>query len=94
MWGLPDALLPGPRIILDTPTRGGVIILCVVMSFGGGKMGENEAPEDLQEAVERSYQAQWGGRRFCLVTAIVLFVLAVASGVVLTVAHRWFEPEQ
>jgi len=53
-------------------------------------MDENGRTEDLQDAVERSYRAQWGGRRFCLVTAIVLFALAVAAGCVLVVAHRWF----
>lgn len=46
-------------------------------------MAENHAPADLQEAVERSYRARWGGRRFCFVTAIVLLVLAVLSAVAL-----------
>lgn len=46
-------------------------------------MAENHAPADLQEAVERSYRARWGGRRFCFVTAIVLLVLAILSAVVL-----------
>lgn len=53
-------------------------------------MGENQGPADLQEAVERSYRAQWGGRRFCLITAIALFVVAVASAVVLVFAEAWF----
>ena len=46
-------------------------------------MAENQGPADLQEAVERSYRARWGGRRFCFVTAIVLLVLAVLSAIVL-----------
>jgi len=46
-------------------------------------MAENHGPADLQEAVERSYRARWGGRRFCFITAIVLLVLAVLSAVVL-----------
>ena len=54
-------------------------------------MGENQGPADLQEAVERSYRAQWGGRRFCLVTAIVLFVLAVLSAAALLAAEPWFQ---
>jgi len=53
-------------------------------------MGESQSPTDLQEAVERSYRAQWGGRRFCLIVAIVLFALAVLSSVVLLVAESWF----
>ena len=53
-------------------------------------MSENRGPVDLREAVERSYRVQWGGKRFCLVTAIVLAVLAVASAVVLAVARHWF----
>ena len=53
-------------------------------------MSESEGPADLQDAVERSYRARWGGRRFCLVTAIVLFVLAVASAIVLWAADMWF----
>jgi len=53
-------------------------------------MGENGDAGDLQDAVERSYRAQWGGRRFCLITAVVLFVLAVLSAVVFVVARDWF----
>lgn len=53
-------------------------------------MGENQGPADLQDAVERSYRAQWGGRRFCFVTAVVLFVVAVSSAVVLVGADAWF----
>ncbi|MFH1730063.1 MAG: hypothetical protein ABIF82_00250 [Planctomycetota bacterium] len=53
-------------------------------------MAENHGPADLQEAVERSYRARWGGRRFCFVTAIVLLVLAVLSAVVLLAARAWF----
>jgi hypothetical protein len=54
-------------------------------------MSESEQPDDLQEAVERSYRIQWGGKRFCLVTAIVLFVLAVLAAVVLSVSRFWFQ---
>lgn len=53
-------------------------------------MAENHGPADLQEAVERSYRVQWGGRRFCLITAIVLLALAVLSAVVLLAARAWF----
>ncbi len=53
-------------------------------------MDENQGPADLQDAVERSYRAQWGGRRFCLFTAIALFVLAVSGAVVLVFAEAWF----
>ena len=54
-------------------------------------MGQGDAPANLQEAVDRSFQAQWGGKRFCLITAIVLLVLAVISGIVLALARNWFE---
>ena len=53
-------------------------------------MGENQGPADLQEAVERSYRAQWGGRRFCFVTAIVLFIVTVLSAAALLAAEPWF----
>jgi len=53
-------------------------------------MSETPAPGDLQEAVERSYRAQWGGRRFCLVVAIVLVVLSLLAGAALVVAKPWF----
>ena len=49
-------------------------------------MGENEPPSNLQEAVERSFRERWGGKRFCLVTAIVLAVLAVVSAIMVTTA--------
>ncbi len=54
-------------------------------------MSENKRPEGLQEAVERSYRAQWGGRRFYLVTSIVLFVIAVTGAAALVVLRRWPE---
>ena len=53
-------------------------------------MGDSEKPADMQEAVEHSYRVQWGGRRFCVVAAVVLFVLALLSGGVLVAAHAWF----
>jgi len=53
-------------------------------------MAEREGPADLQDAVERSYRAQWGGRRFYLSTAVALFVLAVIAGIVLVIAPKWF----
>ena len=52
-------------------------------------MGQGAGPADLQEAVERSYRAQWGGRRYCFIASIVLFVLAVLSAIVLTTSQRW-----
>jgi hypothetical protein len=55
-------------------------------------MGENEPPADLQEAVDRSFREQWGGKRFYLTTAVVLFVLAVLGGIVVAFARRWIDP--
>ena len=54
-------------------------------------MGNEQRPADLQEAVERSFRAQWGGKRFYLTTAIVFFVLAVVGAIALVVAHTWFK---
>ncbi|MFO7900177.1 MAG: hypothetical protein R6V58_14100 [Planctomycetota bacterium] len=53
-------------------------------------MSEDQGPANLQEAVERSYRVQWGGRRYCTIAAVVLIVLSVLSGFMLTVASRWF----
>ncbi len=53
-------------------------------------MGDNSSKEDLQEAVDRSYRAQWGGRRFYLVTSIVFFVLAVLASLAGVLAKTSF----
>jgi len=53
-------------------------------------MGQGAGPADLQEAVERSYRVQWGGRRYCLIAAVVLFVLAGLSALTLTACQSWF----
>jgi len=55
-------------------------------------MADKEAPTNLQEAVDRSFQVQWGGKRFCLISAVVFFVLAVLSAVILIFAADWFRP--
>ena len=51
-------------------------------------MGIDE-PTDFQEVVERSYRAQWGGRRFYTLTAILLLVIAIASAVSLPFVRGW-----
>lgn len=51
-------------------------------------MGMDE-PTDFQEVVERSYRAQWGGRRFYTVTAILLLIIAIASAVALPLVRKW-----
>jgi len=53
-------------------------------------MSDEQRPADLQEAVERSYRVQWGGRRYCTIAAIVLLVLSGLTGLMLTVARHWF----
>ncbi|MFW6107726.1 MAG: hypothetical protein ACOC70_00870 [bacterium] len=53
-------------------------------------MSEDQGPANLQEAVERSYRVQWGGRRYCTAAAVVLLVLSVLSACLLTVASHWF----
>ncbi len=54
-------------------------------------MNGHEEPTDFQEVVERSYRAQWGGRRFYLATAVVLFILALICGALLPIVRQsWF----
>jgi hypothetical protein len=53
-------------------------------------MGDSDAPADLQEAVERSYRAQWGGKRFYIITTVVFLVLAITGGVACVIAQGAF----
>ena len=55
-------------------------------------MGTNEEPTSFQEVVERSYRAQWGGRRFYVTTAVVLFIIAILSAAILPlVRQEWVD---
>jgi len=51
-------------------------------------MGLDE-PTDFQEVVERSYRAQWGGRKFYTVTAVLLLVIAVGCAIALPFVRDW-----
>jgi len=50
-------------------------------------IGDREESTDFQEVVERSMREQWGRRRAYLVTAVLLFAVAVASAVAIFVVR-------
>jgi hypothetical protein len=52
-------------------------------------MADHGLPADIQEAMEREFRVQWGGKRFCAATATALFILA-AIGAMITLFARGF----
>jgi hypothetical protein len=52
-------------------------------------MAEHGLPADIQEAMEREFRVQWGGKRFCAATAIVLLALALIAAAVTVFARRF-----